>query len=160
MNSAISMTRTAAWFGARKVALVLGVMFVTLLLSLPVFPQGNSGRILGTVTDQSGGAVANATVVVTNVQTGVVRNLTTDDAGEYVAPNLLPGTYSVRAAIAGFKALARQNIFLEVGKDIRVDLQLSPGDVTQTVEVTSTVPLVDSTSVTLGGTLGNDTIND
>jgi Carboxypeptidase regulatory-like domain/TonB dependent receptor len=160
MNSAISMTSRAVWFGAREAAMAFGAMVGTLLLSLTVFPQGNSGRVLGTVTDQSGAAVANATVTVTNVQTGVARNLTTDDVGEYVAPNLLPGTYSVRAAVAGFKALERQNIFLEVGKDIRVDLQLSPGDVTQTVEVTSTVPLIDSTSVTLGGTLGNDTIND
>jgi hypothetical protein len=161
MNSVTSiMIKTAFWCGARKAAPVLGATVGMLLFCLPVFSQGNSGRILGTVTDQSGGAVANATVVVTNVQTGVARNLATDEAGEYVAPNLLPGTYTVRAAVTGFKTLDRQNILLEIGKDVRVDLQLSPGDVTQTVEVTSAVPLVDSTSVALGGTLSNDTIND
>ena len=66
----------------------------------------------------------------------------------------------MRVAAKGFKTIDRQNVLLEVGKDVRVDLQLSPGEVTQTVEVTGSAPLVDSASVTLGGTLSNDTIND
>jgi hypothetical protein len=131
-----------------------------LLLSLPLFSQTSTGRIEGALTDQSGGIVVGATVDVTNVQTGVVRNLITDQAGAYVAPNLLPGTYAVRATAKGFKAVERQGILLEIDKDVRVDLQLSPGEVTQTVEVTGAVPMVDSTSVTLGGTLSNDTINE
>ena len=52
------------------------------------------------------------------------------------------------------------DILLETGRDVRIDIQLSPGEVTQTVEVTGAVPLVDATGVTLGGTLSNDTIND
>ena len=136
--------------------LVLGVFG----LISPAFPQSNTGRISGAVTDQSGGAVAAAPVTVTNVQTGVVRNLTTDQAGQYVAPNLVPGTYAVKVAANGFKTVERQNIVLEIDKDIRVDVQLAPGEVTQTVEVTSSVPMVDSQTVTLGGTLDNSTIND
>lgn len=124
------------------------------------FSQSNAGRILGTVTDQSGAAVANATVNVTNVATGVARNLLTDASGQYVAPDLLPGTYAVHVALSGFKTVDRRDILLETGRDVRVDLQLSPGEVTQTVEVTGAVPLVDATGVTLGGTLSNDTINE
>ncbi len=133
---------------------------VTLLTSSAVFAQSNAGRILGSVTDQSGAAVANATVAVTNTQTGVVRNLVTDASGQYVAPDLLPGTYSVHVTLMGFKTVDRQGILLETGRDVRVDVQLSPGEVTQTVEVTGAVPLVDATGVTLGGTLSNETIND
>jgi hypothetical protein len=131
-----------------------------LLWTIPSFSQSSTGRILGVITDQSGGAVAGAPVDVTNVQTGVARNLTTDQAGEYVAPNLVPGTYTVRVAAKGFKTIERQNIVLEIDKDIRVDLQLVPGELAQTVEVTGSVPLVDSQTVTLGGTLDNSTIND
>src|SRR5579863_1126647 len=57
------------------------------------FSQGNEGRITGTITDQTGGAIAEATVTVSDVARGVTRTLTTDDSGEYNAPNLLPGEY-------------------------------------------------------------------
>jgi Carboxypeptidase regulatory-like domain len=154
MNSMRSMLRGTVRSSVSRAALAI------LLLSVPLYSQSSTGRILGAVTDQSCGTVADATVAVTNVQTGVVRNLTTDQAGEYVAPNLLPGSYKVHVASSGFKAIERQDILLEIDKDVRVDFQLTPGEVTQTVEVTGAVPLVDSTSVTLGGTLSNDTIND
>src|SRR5580700_4236620 len=97
---------------------------VTILASLPAFSQANLGRMLGTVTDQTGGVVAGATVTVLDVQRGIARSLTTDDAGEYNAPNLTPGTYIVRAESKGFKTAEHAGILLEVGKDIRVDLTL------------------------------------
>ena len=145
---------------AKQVVAAMFLAVAALLLSSAAAAQSNAGRILGGVTDQSGAAVANATVSVTNVQTGVARNLVTDQSGQYVAPDLLPGTYAVHVALSGFKTVDRRDILLETGRDIRVDIQLSPGEVTQTVEVTGAVPLVDATGVTLGGTLSNDTIND
>jgi len=150
----------AAVRGLKTAALVLFMTVAMLVLPIRLLPQTSTGRIQGVVTDQSGGTIAGASVNVTNVQTGIVRTLATDQEGEYVAPNLLPGTYAVRATVKGFKTIERNGILLEIDKDIRVDLQLSPGEVTQTVEVTGAVPLVDSTSVTLGGTLSNDTINE
>ncbi len=146
---------------AKRTALaLLATAGMVLLLGLPLFSQTSTGRILGTVTDQSGGALVGAAVTVTNVGTGVGRNLTTDSVGQYVAPNLVPGSYAVHVTAKGFKTVDRRDILLEVGKDARVDLQLAPGEVTQTVEVTGAAPMVDTTSVTLGGTLSNDTIND
>jgi len=76
---------------------LLALISAALLLSLPAFPQGNTGRILGTVTDQSGGYVGGATVTVTDVARGVSQTLTTDSDGAYVALNLVAGTYTVRA---------------------------------------------------------------
>src|ERR1700736_6779123 len=96
MSSATTVIKAAVWSSARKAALVLGTTTGMLLLAGPLFSQSNTGRILGVVTDQTGGTIAGATVAVTNVQTGVVRNLTTDQAGEYVATNLQPGSYTVR----------------------------------------------------------------
>src|ERR1700674_2739905 len=114
MNSATSTVKAAVWSNARKAALLLAATIGMLLLSFPLFPQTSTGRIQGVITDQTGGSIAGATVAVTNVQTGVVRNLTTDQAGEYVAPNLRPGTYVVRVAAKGFKTIERQNIVLEI----------------------------------------------
>ena len=129
-------------------------------MCLPAFSQGSAGRILGSVTDQSGGVLAGATVTVLDVQRGITRTLITDQSGEYVAPSLLPGAYTVRAEFKGFKTVERQKIALEVNQDIRVDLALEPGEQTQTITVTEELPLVETTNATLGGTLSNETIND
>src|SRR6266852_4720624 len=80
----------------RKAAQLLGGAIAMFLLCLPAFSQGNFGRILGSVTDESGGVVSGATVTVIDKDRGVARTLTTDDAGAYAAPTLIPGTYIVR----------------------------------------------------------------
>jgi hypothetical protein len=139
---------------------VLATAVAVLLVSLPLFSQGSAGRILGSISDQTGGFLAGATVTVLDVQRGITRTLITDQSGEYVAPSLLPGKYSVRAEFKGFKTVERQNIVLEVNQDIRVDLSLEPGEQTQTITVTEELPLVETTNATLGGTLSNETIND
>jgi hypothetical protein len=125
-----------------------------------MFSQRNTGRILGNVSDQSGGAMVGATVTVKDVQRGVVRTLITDDAGTYVAPDLLPGTYDVRAEAKGFSASDHPGILLEVGRDFRVDVVLQPGEQAQTITVTESLPMVETTNATLGGTVSNEVIND
>ena len=145
---------------SRKAFHVLATIAALSLVSCPLSAQVNTGRILGTVTDQTGGVIAGATVTVTNTGTGVARTLTTDQAGEYIAPNLNPGTYSVRATSMGFQTFERQNITVGLGQDSRVDAQLTPGQVTQTVEVTAAAPLLDTTSAVVSGTLETATIVD
>jgi hypothetical protein len=105
----------------------LGAGIGVFLICLPVFSQGNAGRILGTIADQSGGALSGATVIITDTQRGTSRPLTADYARAYNAPNLLPGTYTVRVEAKGFKAFDRQNVVLEVVQEIRVDAVLQPG---------------------------------
>src|SRR6266852_5884440 len=145
---------------ARKVISVLGATLAVLLFSVSLFSQANFGRILGTVTDQSGGVLAGATVTIIDKDRGVARTLTTDDAGEYNAPTLIPGTYTVRVEARGFRKLERENVLLEVGKEVRVDLTPQPGEQQQTVTVTEQLPLVETTNATLGGTLNNADIQD
>src|SRR5229473_993743 len=142
-----------------RLAPVLAVVCVTLIVCGAAYSQGNTGRILGVVTDQSGGYVAGAKVTITDVARGVSQTLTTDSDGAYVAINLLPGTYSVRVEYKGFKIFERKNILLEVGKDVRIDAVLSPGSTTETITITEEVPMVDTTSTTLGGTISNEIIN-
>src|SRR5712691_10813288 len=147
-------TRKTSWgVRFRKAIQLLGGVMGMLLLCLPLFSQGSSGRILGTVTDQSGGVISGATVTVTDTERGVSKILTTNDPGEYNAPTLNPGTYKVRAEAKGFKSVERQNIVLEVGKEIRVDMTLAPGAVSDTITITESIPLVETTNATLGGTL-------
>ncbi len=139
---------------------VLAVFFAALIFSLPAFPQGNTGRMLGTVTDQTGGYVAGATVTVTDPSRGVTQSLITDSDGAYIAINLIAGTYTLRAEFKGFKTFERKNIIVEVGKDVRVDAVLQAGSQTETITITEEVPMVDTTSTTLGGTISNQTINE
>jgi len=162
------MNKMVAFFGvsvgavaARRPLAIWGVAIAILLFSaVPSFPQGSSGRILGTITDQTGGSISGATVTITDTQRGTSRVLTTDAAGSYNAPDLTPGTYTVRAEAKGFKALEHQNLVLEVGQEARVDETLQPGEQTQTVTVTESVPLMNTTNAELGGTLQNQVMED
>jgi hypothetical protein len=99
-------------------------------------------------------------VVVTDAQRGTSRTLTTDASGDYVAPDLIPGTYKIHVEAKGFKSVERPNLVIEVATDVRVDVTLQPGNVSEIVTVTEDVPLVNTTSSTLGGTLSNQEIND
>jgi hypothetical protein len=139
---------------------VAGVLCLLLLATVPAFSQSTTGRILGSVTDPSGAGVAGAAVVITDIQRGTTRAVATDASGDYAAPDLQPGAYKLKAEAKGFKTVERINIVIEVAQDVRVDVILPPGQVSETVVVTDEVPLVDSTSSTLGGTLSNSEIND
>jgi hypothetical protein len=123
--------------------------------------QTYEGRILGTICDSSGAVVVGAKVTVTNTSKQVSRELVTNDVGEYVAPALEPGLYSISAEAAGFKKVASSVVRLEVATDLRIDLKLQPGAVTETVLVNEqSAPLIDTTSPTLGGAFGNKEINE
>ncbi len=139
---------------------VLGIVCVVLAITTFSSSQTTMGRILGSVSDASGAAVAGATVLITDVQRGSGRTVVTDASGNYAAPELQPGVYKVRAEAKGFKAVERVNILVEVAEDLRVDISLPTGQVSETVVVEAEVPLVNSTSATLGGTLSNKEIND
>src|SRR3974390_628330 len=84
-------------FSERAAGKIFLAAFFFFMAILPAFSQVSSGRIWGGVKDQSGGAIAGATVTVTDPARNVSRNLTTDEAGEFNAPNLLPGAYDVRS---------------------------------------------------------------
>src|SRR6266403_974758 len=139
---------------------ILGIVCLVLAVAVPLTSQTTTGRILGTVRDQSGAAVAGAAVVVTDIQRGTTRAAASDASGDYVVPELQPGIYKVRAEAKGFKTVERVNIVVEVAEDLRVDISLPTGQVSETVIVTDEVPLLNTTSSTLGGTLSNAEIND
>ena len=138
---------------------LLGAAIGVFAICLPMWSQGNAGRILGTLTDQSGGVLVGATVTVIDTQRSTTRTLTTNQAGEYNSPNLLPSTYTIRAEATGFKTIERVGILLEANQELRVDLLLQPGQQAQTITVTEALPMVDTTNAELGGTLQSDIID-
>src|SRR5277367_5295435 len=125
-----------------------------------VHAQSVNGRILGSVHDQQDSAVAGARVTVTDTLRNISHATVTDDAGDYVVDDLLPSTYKVVVEAQGFNGFQAQSVPVEVGKDVRVDATLKAGDSNVVVTITAEIPLLDSTTSSLGGTLSNAEINE
>jgi hypothetical protein len=118
----------------------------TLLLgfSPPVAGQAVNATLLGTVTDSSGAAVASVKVTITETNTGISRTSQTNDSGNYVFPDLPPGTYLVTAEQPGFKRASRAGIDLIVNTTERIDLVLQPGNVSDTIVVEAETPILQT----------------
>jgi Carboxypeptidase regulatory-like domain/TonB dependent receptor len=108
------------------------------------YSQAVNATLLGTVTDSTGAAVGNAKVTVAEQNTGISHAWQTNESGNYTVPDLPPGQYSVTAEVAGFKTEIRRNISLLVNTSTRIDLQLQPGNVTESVEVTAVTPILET----------------
>src|SRR5689334_1662682 len=118
------------------------ILAITLLLTGQAYAQVAGATLSGTVTDPSRAAIVGAKVSIANKETGITRDVTTDAAGLYSAPNLLPGPYEVTASASGFSTAKQADLTLTVGAQQVLDLPLEIGEATQTVLVTETVPLV------------------
>ena len=108
-----------------------------LFLATSVFAQTERGTIRGTVVDTSGAAVAGATVVATNDETGVRTETVTTLAGVYQVPQVRPGTYTVEAEFSGFKKFVRENVRVATAAIVPLDLTLEVGEVTESVTVSA-----------------------
>ena len=117
------------------------------------FAQTATGQITGTARDASGAVMSGVKVVVTNQQTGLTRETTSNDLGDYVVPLLPVGVYLVTAEQKGFKIAVRSDVPLNVDQVQRVNLQLDAGDVSERVEVTSSAVALDTASATVGQTI-------
>ena len=142
---------------ARSVVLISALMLVAIGF---LAAQTSEGRILGNIYDQSGAVIAGAKVTVINAATGLNRELRTTSAGEYVVSNLEPGSYTVSAEAPGFKKTISTQFTLEVSRDVRIDLRLQAGKVSETMTVTAETALVDTTDATLNGVLSNKAISE
>ncbi len=140
-----------------RLALVLGVLLaITAIMQAQTF----RGGIQGTVTDATGASIAGADVTVTSVDTGLTRTAQTDSAGNYAFTELPLGDYQVTASKAGFRTQTAKGIHVGVSMAERVNVQLTPGQVSEKVEVTAEVPLVETSSNTVGGTIEAVTVGE
>src|SRR2546425_3703240 len=119
------------------------------------------GTILGTVTDASGAAVAGANITVKNQDTGILRTTQTTADGEYRVPELPIGTYTVTVEMSGFQTAITRDVKVDVASEVRADVTLKPGQVSQRIEVSGeSLSQIETTSDTLGGTLTANTVKD
>ena len=141
---------------------VLSAALLVLACSLccMVRAQTELGTIAGTVTDPKGGAVPKASVVVSHVSTGRAYTTVTNDSGEFVVPNLVPGEYAVSVSVAGFKTVEQKGIELQVGGRVAVPLTLEVGQVAEHVEVTAQAPLIQSETSEVDTLIGRREVSD
>ena len=140
-------------FGVVAVFCLVAVLFPNVLRA-----QLTTTAIYGRVTDANGGTIAGAQVAVTNTDTNLSRTAQTNADGEYRIEFLPVGNYRVEIAAQAFKRFARGGIVLEVNVPARVDAVLQLGDISQTVTVAESVPLVDTTSPEIGRTIENQEV--
>jgi hypothetical protein len=142
------MTKHRTLFFINAVALLLTI----LALSTPA--QTNKATIVGTVTDPGGAVVAGANVTVVNTGTNAERKVTTNDDGTFVVALLDIGNYKVTASASGFRDVARENIVLQIGDRLPVDIQLSQASGTsETVEITAGAPIIERESSDRSGVI-------
>ncbi|HNY38911.1 MAG TPA: carboxypeptidase-like regulatory domain-containing protein, partial [Bryobacteraceae bacterium] len=123
-----------------------------ILVAVPLLAQSQDarGNIVGRVLDPSGAVVPGTEVKGVNDATGVVISTKTNDAGNYVLPFLVPGMYSVTAEIQGFRKFDRKNVQVRVNENVQLDIQMTVGEVTESVEVTAESPLLQTAEASLG----------
>jgi hypothetical protein len=146
----------------RVTRLLFPVLFAaTLFFSISASAQASyTAQIRGTVTDQSGALIQNATITITNVGTNISTTAKTDAKGLYLLPALRPDAYVLRAEAPGFRGKEKTNIVLQVDQQTTVDFTLAPAGVNMTVEVTQAAPLLDSESASLGTDVTNEYVRD
>src|SRR5262249_15117373 len=117
-----------------------------LLMAFPAAAQFDTVAVVGTVYDTTGAVVPEATVTLTNTETGVAATRTTNNEGAYEFATVRPGTYVVTAEKQGFALALVDNVQVQVGARQRVDAQLSVGQVSEKVQVTVEAPLIETDS--------------
>ena len=122
------------------------VLCSSLLLSVLAWSQTFTGSIRGTLTDTTHAAVPNAKVTATDADRNVPYSTLADSAGRYVFPTLPPARYVLTAEAPGFRKTSQPAFRLEVQQQATVDMELSVGEVTTTVEITASAPLLNTTS--------------
>src|SRR5690348_12048220 len=140
---------------------VLTLCVVLLLCWItPLAAQVDTGSILGTIRDQSGGTISGAKVTLTNEGTGAAVDTQSRPDGSYIFTPVRIGTYSVSTAYPGFQTSRQTQINVNIQHQVVVDFSLVPGQITQTIEVAATPELLQTQSGSVGQVIASRQIND
>jgi hypothetical protein len=150
--------RSSVRFRFRAVGAALVALALTVVAAAPAAAQAVTGTLLGTVTDSTGAVVTNAKVTVLNEGTGLTREIKTDANGEYTAPQIPTGHYTVMVEMEGFKTAALSGIQVGVDQRVKIDVPLEVGALTETVTIEATTPLIQAASSELGTTVTDEQI--
>jgi hypothetical protein len=130
--------------------LLLPLTLPAFLSILSIGQASYQAQVRGTLTDQSGAVVANATVTITNDATNIAQATHSDEHGQYFFVGLRPAVYTMKAESKGFRISEKTNVVLQVDQETTVDFVLHPLSVNESMEVSATAPLLDTESATLG----------
>ncbi len=136
------------------------VLFSILVLALALPTLAQEATIVGTVTDPSGAFVPGVKIMVINSDTGQARNISSNEAGQYVVSGLIPGKYTVSAESSGFKKFEQKDVALNVGDRLRVDVALQVGAASESVNVEATIIGVQSDSGEVSGVVNGTQVLD
>jgi Carboxypeptidase regulatory-like domain len=139
---------------ARAIACGASVLLVLLLDAAPGFGQANTGAIVGTVHDGSGGVLPGVTITIRNEGTNASRTVMTTASGDYSAPLLPPGAYEITANLQGFDKTVLRNVELQVNQTVRMNVVLTVATVAETINVVAESPLVQTDTSSLGQVVG------
>ena len=141
--------------------LPLFLLAFLLVCSPLVMAQGSyRSQLRGVVSDAAGAVLPNATVTITDSGTNIATHTVTDGKGEYVFTGLRPSTYSVKAESKGFRTSERTNVVFAVDQETTLNFTLSPARVNESIEVTTTAPLLDTESATLGTNITSEYVHE
>ena len=137
------------------------VSFVAFIIAALVcaHAQSTGGRLLGRVSDSTGAVVNGVRVTLLNEATGVSRDTKTNESGDYTFVEVVPGNYRVEYSLEGFKRDIRRDVVVQVNQVLTLNVTMQPGGASETVEVTSEAPLVDTTSTQLGAVVNDRAVS-
>ena len=136
------------------------IVLLATLLSALAFGQRDLGTVLGTITDAQGGAVPGAKVNITEDATGLKYTVDASSSGEYIRSALKAGIYSIEAEAPGFKKTVQRGITLTAGDRTAVNLALTVGEISQSVEVTTSAPVLQTESTIIGVTVNSKNVSE
>ena len=152
MVSTLKPRTVSVWF------LIIGLTTWVVFAPSQLRAQVSGATLTGSVTDPSGAVIPNARVSIKNTATGIVTAVTTNSAGLYVVPNLIPGPYQVTVSTQGFQTEVRSGITLTVGAQQVLNISLRIGQTTQTISVSGQAPTVQLASSTLAAQVNSVTV--
>ncbi len=133
------------------------VLCMSVCISRPLLAQVAGGALTGTIMDPQGGAVVGAKISVKNGATGIVTETTTNSSGLYNLINILPADYDVTVSAQGFQTVTSK-VTITVGSQQTMNLTLTVGQMSQTVEVTGAAPIIELANATIGGNVESQQI--
>ncbi len=130
-----------------------------MLFAAPAFAQ-STATLAGTVKDPTGAVLPGATVTIHNNGTGANRTITSDSAGQYVAPSLIPGDYTITVVAPGFSTYTVKSYVLQVDQKATLDVPLAPASAGETVQVEGGAPVIQAESITVGEVISTRTVQE
>lgn len=139
-------------------ALAVVALGVVLVAGSPLLAQQGGAAVRGKITDQQGSVLPGATITLTHLESGVVRETISGADGAYLAPGIVPGPYKIVAELLGFSRVQREDLIVRVGTTLQIDLEMRVGALEETLTVTADAPQVDLTSAQVGGNVTSSEI--